>query len=59
MLPWLLKMENGLKSTLELDFSKKIISATPGENPNKYGDNRYDLLTDLKEDREFKVIIGK
>ncbi len=50
---------NGVKLTLELDFDKKLVSAIPGENPNKYGDNRYDLSADLKEDREFKVIMGK
>ncbi len=50
---------NGVKLTLELDFGKKLSAATPGENPDKYGDSRYDLSTDLKEDREFKVIIGK
>ncbi len=49
---------NGVGLTLKLDFGKKISSATPGENPDKYGDNRYDLSTDLNEDREFKVIMG-
>ncbi len=50
---------NGVKLTLGLDFGKKITSATPGENQSKHGDSRYDLLTDLKEDRVFKVIMGK
>lgn len=43
------------KLTLGLDFGKKLISAYPGEKPAKYGDNRYDLVFDLREDREFKV----
>jgi hypothetical protein len=50
---------NNVKLTLKLDFGKKLVSATPGENPIKHGDNLYELLTDLKEDREFKVIMGK
>lgn len=43
------------KLTLALDFGKKLISAYPGEQPDKHGDSRYDLIFDLREDREFKV----
>lgn len=50
---------NDVKLTLELDFGKKLSSATPGEDVGKHGDNRYDFLTDLVQDREFKVLMGK
>lgn len=50
---------NGIKLTLELNFGKKLTSATPGENVSKHGDNRYDFSTDLMQDREFKVLMGK
>jgi hypothetical protein len=50
---------NGVGLTLELDFDKKLSSATPGEDVSKHGDNRYDLRTDLTQDREFKVLMGK
>lgn len=43
------------KLTLGLDFGKKLLSAYPGEKSTKHGDGRYDLVSDLKEDREFKV----
>ena len=48
---------NNNKLTLGLAFGKKLVSATPGEKSDKHGDDRYDLLTDLTEDREFKVIM--
>lgn len=50
---------SSVKLTLRLDFGKKLVSATPGENLDKHGDDRYDLSTDLMQDREFKVIMGK
>jgi len=43
------------KLTLGLDFGKKLISAYPGEAVSNYGDNRYDLVSDLREDRIFNV----
>ncbi len=46
---------NDTALTLGLDFGKKIVSANPGESPDKYGDSRYDVTTDLKEDKEFNV----
>jgi len=50
---------NGVMLTLGLDFGKKLTSATPGEDAIKHGDNRYDFSTDLTQDREFKVLMGK
>jgi hypothetical protein len=41
--------------TLGLDFGTKVVAATPPEVPVKFGDNRYDLITDLTVDREFKI----
>lgn len=43
------------KLTLGLDFGKNLIAAWPGEGQAKHGDSRYDLVTDLREDREFKI----
>lgn len=43
------------KLTLHLDFGKNLIGAYPGEGYAKHGDTRYDLITDLTTDREFKV----
>jgi len=47
------------KLTLGLNFDKKLVSAKPGEMSAKHGDNRYDPQTDLKEDREFRVLLSK
>jgi hypothetical protein len=41
--------------TLSLDFGKKVIFANPGENPQNYGDNRFDYKTDLRTDQEFSI----
>lgn len=41
--------------TLSLDFGKKVIYAAPGEADIKHGDSRYDLVTDLREDKIFEV----
>jgi len=41
--------------TLSLDFGKKVTSATPVEERNKWGDNIYSQITDLRTDREFSV----
>lgn len=43
------------KLTLGLNFGKNLVAAWPGEGKAKHGDTRYDLVTDLLEDREFKV----
>jgi len=49
----------GTKLTLGLDFGKQLKSAYPGEEPIKYGDSRFDLITDLKEDRNFTVNLAQ
>ena len=41
--------------TLDLDFGKKVISAIPSEDKKNWGDNNYNIKTDLSLDREFKV----
>lgn len=41
--------------TLSLDFGKKVTSATPVEDRNKWGDSVYSQITDLRVDREFVV----
>ncbi|MFA6485817.1 MAG: DUF4012 domain-containing protein [Candidatus Magasanikbacteria bacterium] len=44
-----------VKLTLGMDFGKKVVSATPPEAKEKFGDNRYDLPTDLTTDRKFEI----
>ncbi len=41
--------------TLQLDFGKTVISANPPEERKYFGDNKYDLRTDLNMDRAFIV----
>jgi hypothetical protein len=41
--------------TLDLDFGKPILSATPGELPANYGDNKYMFQTDLRVDKDFQI----
>jgi len=41
--------------TLNLNFDKKIKSATPAEEQKEWGDEIYKLQTDLKVDREIEV----
>ena len=41
--------------TLDIDFNKKIQSANPAEMSEKWGDMKYEIQTDLVQDREFKV----
>ncbi len=41
--------------TLDLGFGRRVISASPGENPVDYGDSRYIYRTDLKLDRDFSL----
>ncbi len=43
------------KLTLGLNFGKNLVAAWPGEGLAKHGDSRYDLVSDLSEDRDFKV----
>ncbi len=43
------------KLTLGLNFDKNLVGAWPGEGVAKHGDTRYDLVTDLAEDKNFKV----
>ncbi|KKU26068.1 MAG: hypothetical protein UX39_C0013G0015 [Candidatus Magasanikbacteria bacterium GW2011_GWA2_46_17] len=44
---------NGL--TLNLNFGKKVIFASPGEPQDQHGDTQYRIAADLREDREFEV----
>lgn len=48
-------LDHGL--TLDLDFDKNILSATPGEVESEWGDRRYRVNTDLRLDREFFVSV--
>lgn len=41
--------------TLDLDFGKKVASATPAEASTEWGDNRYRLNTILDQDQEVRV----
>lgn len=41
--------------TLSLDFGKKLKTAVPNEVSEKWGDNKYDLVTDLSLDRMFNL----
>lgn len=41
--------------TLALSFRKNVVSANPGETPDKYGDNRYDVVTDTHVSKQFTV----
>lgn len=41
--------------TLDLGFGKKLVRATPPEDPSAFGDDRYRLSTELGEDRKFEV----
>ncbi len=43
--------------TLGLDFGTRVESAHPGERPEKHGDARYDINTDLIVDRDFSVYL--
>ena len=44
---------NGL--TLDLDFGKKLLDATPAEDRKEWGDTRYRNVTDLRIDRIFDL----
>lgn len=41
--------------TLDLDFDKNVESAVPAEDPGKWGNDRYEIDTDLRVDRTFMV----
>ncbi len=41
--------------TLDLKFGKNIVSAVPGEDQEKWGDNRYQYVTDSLVDRTFEI----
>lgn len=41
--------------TLDLDFGKKLADAEPAEGREEWGDTRYRLVTDLREDRVFRI----
>lgn len=41
--------------TLDLNFGKKVVSASPSEDPEEHGDTRYRLMTTLDRDRSFEV----
>ena len=41
--------------TLDLDFGKNVLRATPGEEKNEWGDARYRVKDVLDQDKEFKV----
>ncbi len=45
--------------TLGLKFDTKVVAAAPGEASERHGDGRYDLQTDLREDRQFSVTLQK
>ena len=41
--------------TLDLEFGTPVETANPPEPPAAWGDGRYSIETDLREDREFQV----
>lgn len=41
--------------TLQLDFDKKLASASPSEDRSKWGDDAYSIQTTLDQDRSFKI----
>ena len=43
------------KLTLNLDFGKKVSKAYPGEETERFGDNKYEYIGDLRVDRVFNV----
>ncbi|MEK7680848.1 MAG: DUF4012 domain-containing protein [Patescibacteria group bacterium] len=43
------------KLTLDLNFDKNVLFASPGEPKEKHGDNKYGFYGDFKTDMEFKV----
>ena len=45
--------------TLDLDFDKNVGSAVPPEEPGRWGNDRYEIDTDLRVDRRFMVELGE
>jgi hypothetical protein len=43
------------KLILDLNFGQQVVSATPAEDKKYFNDKKYNLNTDLKTDRKFKV----
>jgi hypothetical protein len=43
--------------TVENYFARNVQAATPGEDLKNFGDNRYDITTDLSVDRVFDVTL--
>lgn len=41
--------------TLDLDFGRRVIGATPGENSRNYGDNRFTYTHNLQLDQYFSI----
>jgi hypothetical protein len=41
--------------TLDLDFGRRVIGATPGENSRNYGDNRFTYAHNLQLDQYFSI----
>ena len=41
--------------TLDLDFGRIVTGAAPAEEPGKWHDARYQIASDLREDREFSI----
>ncbi|MDO8617702.1 MAG: DUF4012 domain-containing protein [Candidatus Uhrbacteria bacterium] len=41
--------------TLDLMFGKKVVQATPGEDPKEFGDTRYRVSLPLEKDQEFNI----
>ena len=41
--------------TLDLDFGKNVLRATPGEEKNEWGDARYRMKEVLDQDKQFVV----
>lgn len=45
------------KLVLNLDFGKPVVSAAPGEDQAKWGDNKYNFTTDWQTDKVFSLKI--
>lgn len=44
--------------TVDLEFGTPVRAADPPEPPAGWGNSRYTIETDLREDREFRVLLG-
>lgn len=45
--------------TLDLDFGKKILTASPAEDQKNWGDNKYNFNTHLKTDSNFAITVSR